>query len=442
MGDFGSTLSQGLGNVVGVLAALESLRRPGGISDYFANRLTAQTDPDIRAGFVDHPFMAGIYGVGGSPVPIARDMPGGGPGQMAVPSQPDPVRTFMPDLPPLGEVARWKGPNAEADYLYRLSQIGLNQKLATGDDFANLIGQGGPGGLRFSGFTVDDRGRKRATFSFPEPFIAPKGATSGGKPLPPEIAGGRMVVNQQSAVDTANAGKIPQIERILSRLYQMRAPVLDATGKPVLDATGKPITPLSSLSQSGGGAIDEMMSPETIRTLSSYNLPFFKEAGQGGQSGALSLKNARTRLIARAGEAGPAGAYGRGLQALDSIVGDVLVPLRKYAGDSGNAAFQEQVLSLEKQLPSIEFDNEATATVKYETVIRGLVDTWNRYVAPQGGQPLDLEAIMRGDMPAVGEPGAAAPGAPVAMTEPTATDTINLGNGFSVRARPGATAAR
>jgi len=110
-------VAEGLGRAVGVIAALDSLRSPGGLSRYLANRQQLLADPDVRASLIGAPFSAGVLGIGTEPLPQAPEVVGP-PTEAAArgvqPTDPNQVATFdlfrqqgvspgtlVPNLPPL-----------------------------------------------------------------------------------------------------------------------------------------------------------------------------------------------------------------------------------------------------------------------------------------------------------------------------------------------------
>src|SRR5262245_41110103 len=90
------------GRGVGVLAALTTLKQPGGLANYMLQRQRALADPGIRATFAESPFAAGTFQVGGETY-APHVMPTAAPADFLQAGQPiaGPRNVWLPHLAPL-----------------------------------------------------------------------------------------------------------------------------------------------------------------------------------------------------------------------------------------------------------------------------------------------------------------------------------------------------
>jgi Phage tail lysozyme len=109
-GDAGGMLANVAGRGLGALAALESLRSPGGLASFMLQRQRFLTDPSLRESLVGSPFTSGFYQIGGERVSPGQQLVAA-PAEFMGPTIPTaagpaelgrlPAR-WMPSLPPLG----------------------------------------------------------------------------------------------------------------------------------------------------------------------------------------------------------------------------------------------------------------------------------------------------------------------------------------------------
>lgn len=133
----GDRFALGAGQLVGTLAALESLRTPGGFGRFLLSRATAAQEPDTRLALAQSPFLTGFLGYGGTRLPVSHpgeaeyaglppsagvQVLGPSPtfGGLPTPAQPT---QFAPSLPVLGPTGRTQLAQASLQE----SQAGIQQ---------------------------------------------------------------------------------------------------------------------------------------------------------------------------------------------------------------------------------------------------------------------------------------------------------------------------
>lgn len=145
-----------LGYGVGTLAALESLRSPGGLGRFLTGEIAARENPNVRASLIGSPFSSGFLFTGGSPQALSLGPAGAGPSA--------PRRVFTPNLPPLAPEEQAKQAIAATE-TEALAQATPGQRLAAGrsslgipptpeEALAPYAGLIGPGGLRLRGISA------------------------------------------------------------------------------------------------------------------------------------------------------------------------------------------------------------------------------------------------------------------------------------------------
>lgn len=355
-----------LGQVVGVLAALESLRAPGGLSTFFANRAAAVSDPDVRAALEGSPFTAGFYGVGGrdyEPFTVPAGFPGGPRIPGAQPGDRVPGG-FRPALPPLGPNALMKQLSAQMGLdLTRARTEKARRDIEAQDRAAAILGRflpglGGAGGggggdvaapassdLAFDGLTVDPTtGRVQLALKAPKTRQVVSGTINPatGQPYQPRERGprGEPIEITPGAGAKLGVGLDRQVKS--------------------LDASLAAYTALFGDRPDGSSPFDVLPSGDTAGAIESQmaDIPVIGAFTRGGRFGRPSAKS--IELLAKEGnEDARAILSGGGLRAV----------VARMTGEVGNLNETEQKVVADAFLPN-KTDTKVSAQQKRDIYFR------------------------------------------------------------------------